>query len=114
MDNLEILIGFAITMGGIIVSITNWLNSKIAKLQEEINHLNNRFSIQDTQIEGKLMNLELRVNGNFELIGHRTQRFSSEMDRARERVDRDLNNVQNQINQISGWLDKTTDFRPRG
>lgn len=116
MDNYEVIIGIILNLSVIIgftVSIVNWINNRLNSIHHKLSDLNNRLSIADERFEGKLLTYELLINGNKELIEHRTTRFTEEMRRAKGDVREDMETLQKQIDQISGFLDKTTEFRPR-
>lgn len=83
------------------------LTSDSAELAAQLAEIRRELGIQDTRDLNKLEALDYKVNSNRQLIEHRTQRFTSELSRAVELL-------QGQINEIKGFLDKTTDFVIRG
>ena len=99
-------LGGLLTVAGTVVAVTNWLNGRF-----------NQLFISHEKLTGKLETLSSReasnndhmfylYNANKELIEHRTRRFQEEITRLKEETVKD-------IEDIKGFLDKTTDFTIR-
>lgn len=82
------------------------MQSRFEKLSHRIESVQHLQSIRDTQIEGKLDNFELRINGNKELIGHRTTRFQESDQALHNRLTEEVQRINAQLEQFRGYLEK--------
>ena len=95
------------------IGITQWINGRFAASDARIASLKERMGVEDTRMNSRLEHIEYLIHSNTQLIDHRTQRFSDEMRRARIQVESDLNNLAQQIDTVSGYLQANSDYIPR-
>lgn len=100
------------------VGVANWLNGRFSMAEARIGVLSQQLAVELERLRAELGKTgdreishwdmaEYRINANTELINHRTQRFKDEL----ARVEKSL---LQEINEVKGFLQKTTDFQIRG
>lgn len=112
------ILGGIIPMVATVAGVVNWINAKFDLLKtrqvdgdarqaleteklRSIIESNRAAAISDREMA------EYRINANTELIGHRTERFCKELEQLEKRLAAD-------IDDLKGYLAKTSDFKIRG
>lgn len=88
-----------VSLGGVVVGITRSIDRRLALLRSQINELEKLIGLAEANDVSKLELLELRINGNKELIEHRTTRFQGQYRR-----------IEFRLSSVENFLAKTTDF----
>lgn len=112
------LIGGLLSVTGAAVGVVNWLNNRFdvlktrlheteTRLQIEIEKLKSSTGLESTRELSHFDLLDYKTNANRELIEHRTQRFTTELQTLEKRLASDIEDVK-------GYLVKTTDFQIKG
>jgi hypothetical protein len=113
-------IQIALTVLGVVGSTGWFFWQRYQALERRLSGLDQRFTALDLKsvnqshdlsllkegIKGKVEHYEYLIHANTELIGHRTDRFTTALKALETRLEAD-------INEVKGFLDKTTDFRIR-
>ena len=82
------------------------LERRLRAIESENVAQNHRLELTIQKFEGQEDKLDLLVNGNRELIEHRTRRFSDCLKDLEGRLGAELR-------EVKGWLDANTEFRLR-
>lgn len=112
------VLGGLIPMAAAIVAVVNWINSRFDVLKSRQQEGDAKQAIEIEKLRAKIESCrasgindremaEYRINGNTELIQHRTERFCKELEALEKRLSTELE-------EVKGYLARTSDFRIRG
>lgn len=113
----DILVGLAnglLPLLGGLIALISWQNSQFSRLASKIKAVQHEQVLKDAKIEGKLDSYELRINGNRELIEHRTNRMLESDKQLYERLAKDIEANQKSLEQIRRYLEKSGFNRREG